>query len=255
MERTAGERKVYGVAAFNRRLATYLARVRDVWVEGEVSELRRNPAWANVFLTLKDAETGACLPATMPRRRFDLLEPRRARESASRRTGRSSCTRPGGPELPDRGARAARRRRPCRCPGAPAQRARGRGALRPGAQAQAPRFPRGVGLLTGVDAAARGDIVAAITTRYPAVRLVVAETRVQGPAAHQAIVGSSPGSRPATASTSSSSRAAVAASRICSPSATNASSGRSPRVRSRWCRPSATSRTSRSAISRPTSAR
>ncbi len=75
MERTAGERKVYGVAAFNRRLATYLARVRDVWVEGEVSELRRNPAWANVFLTLKDAETGACLPATMPRRRFDLLEP------------------------------------------------------------------------------------------------------------------------------------------------------------------------------------
>jgi exodeoxyribonuclease VII large subunit len=51
-----------------------------------------------------------------------------------------------------------------------------------------PRFPRAVGLLTGVDAAARGDVIAAITTRYPAVRLVVAETRVQGPAAPGAIV-------------------------------------------------------------------
>ena len=43
--------------------------------------------------------------------------------------------------------------------------------------------------MTGVDAAARGDVVAAITTRFPAVRLVVAETRVQGPGATTAIVG------------------------------------------------------------------
>ena len=61
-------RKVYPVAAFNRRLAGYLARVRDVWVEGEVSELRRNAAWATVFLTLKDPGSGACLPATKLRR-------------------------------------------------------------------------------------------------------------------------------------------------------------------------------------------
>ena len=64
-----GERKVYSVAEFNRRLATYVGRVRDVWVEGEISELRRSPAWATVFLTLKDTRTGACLSATMPRRR------------------------------------------------------------------------------------------------------------------------------------------------------------------------------------------
>ena len=29
------ERKVYSVSAFNRRLAGYVGRVRDVWVEGE----------------------------------------------------------------------------------------------------------------------------------------------------------------------------------------------------------------------------
>ena len=71
----AAERKVYSVSAFNRRLAGYVGRVRDVWVEGEVAELRRNPAWATVFLTLKDARTGACLSATMQRGRFDRIEP------------------------------------------------------------------------------------------------------------------------------------------------------------------------------------
>ena len=80
----AAERKVYSVAEFNRRLATYVGRVRDVWVEGEISELRRSPAWATVFLTLKDARTGACLSATMQRR------------SAGRSYGRSGC-RLGGP--------------------------------------------------------------------------------------------------------------------------------------------------------------
>ena len=64
------------------------------------------------------------------------------------------------------------------------------GLFEPGRRRPLPRFPRGVGLLTGVDAAARGDVVAAITTRYPAVRLVVAETRVQGPFAPGAIVAS-----------------------------------------------------------------
>jgi exodeoxyribonuclease VII large subunit len=62
------------------------------------------------------------------------------------------------------------------------------GVFAPERKRRLPRFPRAVGLLTGVDAAARGDVVAAITTRYPAVRLVVAETRVQGPAAPIAIV-------------------------------------------------------------------
>ena len=51
MSATAGERKVYGVAEFNRRLAAYVGRVKDVWVDGEVSELKRNPAWAFLLYT------------------------------------------------------------------------------------------------------------------------------------------------------------------------------------------------------------
>src|SRR5581483_5968498 len=51
-----------------------------------------------------------------------------------------------------------------------------------------PRFPRAVGLLTGADAAARGDLVTAIATRFPPARVVVAETRVQGAGAAELIV-------------------------------------------------------------------
>jgi exodeoxyribonuclease VII large subunit len=190
MSATAGERKVYGVAEFNRRLAAYVGRVKDVWVDGEVSDLKRNPAWANVFLTLKDAETGACLPATIQRWRFDAIEPALAEGERVQVLGRLQLYEARGEvsfrlaavervgagdhaaaldrlrrQLAAEGLFAAERKRPL------------------------PRFPRGVGLVTGVDAAARGDVVAAITTRFPAVRLVIAETRVQGPGATTAIVG------------------------------------------------------------------
>jgi exodeoxyribonuclease VII large subunit len=183
------ERKVYTIAAFNRRLAGYVGRVRDVWVEGEVSELRRNPAWATVFLTLKDAETGACLAATMQRRRFEGLVPPLVEGERVQANGRLQLYEARGElgfrieavERVGAGDHAAALERLRR-------RLAAEGVFAPERKRRLPRFPRAVGLLTGVDAAARGDVVAAITTRYPAVRLVVAETRVQGPAAPIAIV-------------------------------------------------------------------
>jgi exodeoxyribonuclease VII large subunit len=51
-----------------------------------------------------------------------------------------------------------------------------------------PPFPRVVGLLTGADAAARGDVIAAIGARCPAVTIVIAETRIQGDGAATRIV-------------------------------------------------------------------
>ena len=53
-----GERKVYTVAAFNQGVATWLQRLPSVWVEGEITELRRQAAWASVFFTLKDRDGG-----------------------------------------------------------------------------------------------------------------------------------------------------------------------------------------------------
>src|SRR5205807_1977419 len=68
-----GDRKVYSVAAFNRGVADWLARLPTLWVEGEVTELRRHTGWQSVFFTLKDPSDGACLPVTMPRGRFEAL--------------------------------------------------------------------------------------------------------------------------------------------------------------------------------------
>ncbi len=69
-----GDRRVFAVSAFNRGLAWYMGRLPVVWVEGEVTELRRRDGWANVFFTLKEAATGASLSVTMARRAFDRLD-------------------------------------------------------------------------------------------------------------------------------------------------------------------------------------
>src|SRR5918912_1326615 len=69
-----GDRKVYSVAAFNQGVASWLTRLPTVWVEGEVTELRRQAAWASVFFTLKDPADGACLGVSMPRGQFDGLQ-------------------------------------------------------------------------------------------------------------------------------------------------------------------------------------
>jgi exodeoxyribonuclease VII large subunit len=190
MERAQlGERKVYTVAAFNRRLAGYVGRVHGVWVEGEVTELRSNPAWANVFLTLKDRATGACLPVTMQRARFGALTPALSEGERVQVNGRLQLYEARG-ELSFRATTLERVGAGDHA--AALERLRStlaaEGLFAAERKRRLPRFPRGVGLLTGVDAAARGDVVAGITTRYPAVRLVVAETRVQGPGAPAAIV-------------------------------------------------------------------
>ena len=51
-----------------------------------------------------------------------------------------------------------------------------------------PRFPRRIGLVTGNDAAAKRDVLTAITARFPAARVLVAETYVQGPLAAPAMI-------------------------------------------------------------------
>ena len=46
-----------------------------------------------------------------------------------------------------------------------------------------PLLPRRIGLLTGADAAAKRDFVTAVGARFPAARILVSETAVQGPRA------------------------------------------------------------------------
>jgi len=184
-----GDRKVYTVAAFNRGVAQWLTRLPTIWVEGEVTELRRQPAWQTVYFTLKDPESGACLPAVMPRGQFDALRLELANGERVHVYGRPELWEQKGElrlralsierfglgehlaalerlkaQLASEGLFAESRKRPL------------------------PRLPRRIGLVTGSDAAAKRDVLTTIQARFPPARVLVAETLVQGPRAAAAMV-------------------------------------------------------------------
>jgi exodeoxyribonuclease VII large subunit len=184
-----GDRRVYTVSSFNRGVAQYLGRLPVVWVEGEVTELRRSDAWANVFITLKDPKSGATLRATIARRAFDRLELGLAEGETVHVQGRADLYEAKG-EL---GLRATTIERIGLGDHLVAleqlkRRLAAEGLFAPERKRRLPRFPRAVGILTGADAAARGDLVATIGARFPATTVVIREARVQGKGAPRAIV-------------------------------------------------------------------
>ena len=184
-----GDKRVYTVSAFNRGVADWLSRLPTVWVEGEITELRRHARWQSVFFTLKDPADGACLGVTILRSRFDALRLDLADGDRVHVLGRPDLYAARGDfrmralsierfglgdhlaalerlkqKLGAEGLFAAERKRPL------------------------PRLPRRIGLVTGNDAAAKRDVLATITARFPAARVLVAETYVQGPLAAQAMI-------------------------------------------------------------------
>jgi exodeoxyribonuclease VII large subunit len=184
-----GDRKVYSVSAFNRGVSRFLGRLPTVWVEGEVTELRRNDAWANVFLTLKDPRTGATLKVTLARRTYDRLGLDLEEGETVHAAGRAELYELRG-EL---GLRATTLERVGLGGHLVAlerlkRKLAEEGVFAADRKRRLPRAPRAVGVLTGADAAARGDVVTTVGRRFPAAKVVVCETRVQGKGAAAAIV-------------------------------------------------------------------
>jgi exodeoxyribonuclease VII large subunit len=70
---TYGDRAVFTVSDFNQGVAGWLSRLGNVWVEGEISELK--PRARMVFFCLKDERDGSVLQAWIERDRFARLEP------------------------------------------------------------------------------------------------------------------------------------------------------------------------------------
>ena len=184
-----GDRKVFTVAGFNRGVADWLARLPTLWIEGEVTELRRNDRWGNVFFTLKDPDDGACLPASIPRRTFDALKLDLAEGERIHVLGRAELFAAKGEfrlralslERFGLGAHLAAIERL-------KQTLAAEGLFDAARKRSLPRFPRRIGLVTGSDAAARRDVITTIQTRFPPARVLVAETLVQGPRAAAGIV-------------------------------------------------------------------
>ncbi|MFL5927355.1 MAG: exodeoxyribonuclease VII large subunit [Gaiellaceae bacterium] len=181
-------RRIYSVRGFNNGVARWLGKLPTLWIEGEVTELRRQQRWQSVFFTLKDPDDGATLPVQMPRGQFDALELRLEEGEVVHVFGRPELYEQRGElrlkaltierfglgehlaalerlkkKLAAEGLFAAERKRPL------------------------PRYPRLVGLVTGNDAAAKRDLLTHIAQRFPPANIVVAETYVQGVRAPAAI--------------------------------------------------------------------
>jgi exodeoxyribonuclease VII large subunit len=181
-------RKVFSVRAFNQGISSWLERLPTVWVEGEITELRRQDRWASVFFTLKDPGSGACLAVQMKRGLFDGL-----------RLGLENGERVhvyGRPELYEQRGDFHLRALSIERYGLGAhladlerlkQRLASEGLFAAERKRPLPRIPRLIGLVTGNDAAAKRDVLTAITARFPPAQVVVAETFVQGRRAAPAI--------------------------------------------------------------------
>jgi exodeoxyribonuclease VII large subunit len=183
-----GDRRVFTVSAFNRGIGSWLQRLPTVWVEGEICELRRQDRWQSVFFTLKDTGDGSVLAALMPRGQFDALRLELRDGERVHVYGRPELFEPKG-ELRLRalsierfgiGEHLAALERL-------KQKLAAEGLFDVARKRPLPRIPRRIGLVTGNDAAAKRDVIAAVQARFPAARLLVAETFVQGPRAAPAI--------------------------------------------------------------------
>src|SRR5436190_4787288 len=183
------DRTVYSVAAFNRGVGQWLSRLPTVWVEGEITELRRHERWATVFFTLKDPSDGSCVGVTMARGRFDAL--RLDLEDGER------VHVFGRPELYEQRGEFKLRALTIERFGVGAHLASlerlkatlaAEGLFAEARKRPLPFLPRRIGIVTGNDAAAKRDVVAAIRSRFPPASVLVAETYVQGPRAAAEIV-------------------------------------------------------------------
>ena len=181
-----GDRAVFTVADFNRGVADWLARLGNVWVEGELADLVVRPRM--VFFALKDERDGAVLQGWVERDRFQRLSPAPVAGDRVHAYGHGELWRKKGEfrfraftleqfglglllrrieELRQRlaaeGLFAAERKRPL------------------------PFLPRVVGLVCGADAAAKRDVMETAARRHPGVRFRVVEAAVQGRSAPAAI--------------------------------------------------------------------
>jgi exodeoxyribonuclease VII large subunit len=170
-------------------VSSWLSRLPTLWVEGEVTELRRQAGWQSVFFTLKDLDDGSCLPVSMPRTTFDALRLDVADGDKVHVYGRPELYEARGVfrlrglslEPLGLGAALARIERMKRTLAA-------EGLFAVERKRALPLLPRRIGLLTGNEAAAKRDFVTAVAARFPAARVLVAETLVQGVKAPGAIV-------------------------------------------------------------------
>jgi exodeoxyribonuclease VII large subunit len=169
------------------KIAEWVARLGEVWVEGQVAQLSRRPGAATAFLVLRDPAADLSLTVTCRREVLDGVElAEGARVVVHARPDfyvargtlslRASEIRPVG--VGELLARLERLRRLLHAEGLfAAERKR-----------PLPFLPRRVGLITGRASAAERDVLENARRRWPAVRFRVENVAVQGLTAVPSVV-------------------------------------------------------------------
>ena len=163
------------------KIGQWLARLGDVWVEGQVAQASRRPGAATVFLTLRDPSADISIAVTCSRPVFDAVEPPltegarvlvHARPDFYLQRGtlslRASELRAVG--IGELLARLARLRALLAA----------EGLFAPERKRPLPFLPGVVGLITGRASAAERDVLENARRRWPAVRFEIRPVAVQG---------------------------------------------------------------------------
>jgi exodeoxyribonuclease VII large subunit len=169
------------------KIADWVARLGEVWVEGQVTQVTRRPGAATAFLVLRDPAADISLNVSCRREVLDgitLAEGARVVVHArpdfyiSRGTLslRASEIRPVG--VGELLARLERLKRMLHA----------EGLFAADRKRRPPFLPRQVGLVTGRASAAERDVLENARRRWPAVRFRVENVAVQGPMAVPSIV-------------------------------------------------------------------
>jgi exodeoxyribonuclease VII large subunit len=174
----------------SQKIAGWIARLGDVWVEGQITQLSRRPGTNTVFLTLRDPAADISLPVTCWREVFDDARPALA-EGARVIVHAKPEFYPGRGTLSLRAAEF----RPVGIGELLARLERLKAAL--GAEGlfaaerkrRLPFLPSRVGLITGRASAAERDVLENARRRWPAVRFTIRNVAVQGPTAVPQVIG------------------------------------------------------------------
>jgi exodeoxyribonuclease VII large subunit len=179
--------QAFPVRVVSVRLRDYVARLGRIWVEGQLLQCNRRGGL--VWLELRDPEVEASLSVVLPagaeRAMAAPLEPGQRVllhgqfefwMKHGRIMLRASEVRPVG--VGELLAMLERRK----------QQLAAEGLFDPALKRPLPLLPRRIGLITGVDAQARHDVVTNARQRWPGARFEVREGAVQGPQAVPAVI-------------------------------------------------------------------
>jgi exodeoxyribonuclease VII large subunit len=177
------------VRVVSQKIASWIAKLGWVWVDGQVAQVTRRPGSSMVFLTLRDPSADISLQLTTYGDVYDGCDPplrEGSRIVAHARpefyAGRGTLSLRAD-ELRHVGlgellARLERLKKLLEA----------EGLFDPALKRRLPFLPHRVGLVTGRASAAERDVVSNARDRWPAVRFRIVNTAVQGPTAVPAII-------------------------------------------------------------------